>query len=284
MFKSLGRRVGFVLLAVVLLSALAVPAVSAGNLAGPNERASESELCGVNAGSSGCFTYYIVRRGDNLTRIAYRYGTTVNALMSCNNIWNPDVIYVGQRLCICLPYRPPAPPKPRPQPQPQPRPQPRPQPPPQPCAYPGCQPPPQPCPPQSCPPPAPPLPPAQGSWYGQYYNNTNLSGPPALVRWDPTLMFKWGYGSPAPQIQPDNFSAQWTRAFAMQGGTWRITLTVDDGARVFIDGVPVLDEWKVTSLTTYIKDVVLPAGNHTFTVQYFEAAGIADIGITIIKR
>jgi len=261
MFKSAGRRVGLVLMAVVVLSALAVPAASAGTPAGPSERANGSQLSANKAGGcAGCCStgkYIVVRRGDNLTRIAYRYGTTVNALMRCNNIWNPDVIYVGQRLCICYGYRPPPPP------------------PPPPCPPPPCRPP--------CPPPPPPPPPPAGSWLGQYYNNRDLSGPAVLTRWDPVLMFNWGYGSPAPQVQPDNFSAQWTRAFNMQGGTWRITLTVDDGAKVFVDGVSVLDEWKVESATTYIRDVVLPTGNHTFTVQYFEAEGVAEIGITIIK-
>ncbi len=43
---------------------------------------------------------YIVQRGDTLSRIAARYGTTVQALMSINNIANPDRIWVGQRIAI----------------------------------------------------------------------------------------------------------------------------------------------------------------------------------------
>ncbi len=262
MFVSVRRRVGFILAAVVIVGVLAVPAASAGALAGPSERASGSQLDAAKAGCGGCSHYYVVRRGDNLTRIAYRYGTTVNALMRCNNIWNPDVIYVGQRLCICYSYCPPHP-----------KPHPKPQPPPKPCS--------QPCP-QPCPHPCPPVQPS--GWWGEYFNNRDLSGTPVLTRWDPVLKFNWGCGSPAWQVPPDNFSAQWTRTFYMQGGTWRITLTADDGARVFVDGMAVLDEWKVTNATTYIKDIVLPTGYHTFTVQYFEAEGVAQVGITIIKR
>jgi hypothetical protein len=270
MFKAFGRRVGLFLVAVLVLSALAVPAAAAETLASPGGRAVASQRDSYNSGGWGCSKYYVVRCGDTLTKLAYRYGTTVNALMRCNNIRNPDKIYVGQTLCICYPYSPP------PQPKPQPCPQPCQQPCPQPCQ--------QPCP-QPCPPPSPkPCPPPQtNSWLGQYYNNTDLSGSPALVQHDPVLMFNWGYGSPAWQIQPDYFSAQWTRSFYMQGGTWRITLTVDDGARVFVDGIPVFDEWRVQSARTFIRDVVLPTGNHTFTVQYFEAEGLAEIGITIIR-
>jgi len=45
-------------------------------------------------------TVHVVRRGENLTGIAARYGTTVSALVRANNIRNPNWIYVGQRLTI----------------------------------------------------------------------------------------------------------------------------------------------------------------------------------------
>ncbi len=42
-------------------------------------------------------TYYTVQRGDTLRIIAARYGTTVYGLQSLNpQIWNPNIIYVGQ--------------------------------------------------------------------------------------------------------------------------------------------------------------------------------------------
>jgi LysM repeat protein len=42
----------------------------------------------------------VVQRGENLFRIALRYGTTVQAIASANGIANPALIYVGQRLVI----------------------------------------------------------------------------------------------------------------------------------------------------------------------------------------
>ncbi len=41
---------------------------------------------------------YAVRYGDTLYSIAMRYGTTIQALLSANNIRNPNFIYSGQRL------------------------------------------------------------------------------------------------------------------------------------------------------------------------------------------
>lgn len=44
--------------------------------------------------------YYFVKKGDNLTKIAKRYGTSVNQLVKWNGIKNPNLIYVGQKLRV----------------------------------------------------------------------------------------------------------------------------------------------------------------------------------------
>jgi LysM repeat protein len=49
--------------------------------------------------SSGQRTY-IVQRGDNLSKIAKQYGTTVDAIVRANNIRNRNLIYTGQKLII----------------------------------------------------------------------------------------------------------------------------------------------------------------------------------------
>ena len=43
---------------------------------------------------------HVVQRGENLFRIALRYGTTVNALAAANGLSNTRHIYAGQRLVI----------------------------------------------------------------------------------------------------------------------------------------------------------------------------------------
>lgn len=45
-------------------------------------------------------TYYTVRSGDNLTKIAKQYGTTVNQIAKWNNIKNVNLIYPGQKLRV----------------------------------------------------------------------------------------------------------------------------------------------------------------------------------------
>lgn len=55
---------------------------------------------GDTSGATSDETIYIVKRGDTLSQIALRYGTTVSAIAQRNNIRNVNLIYVGQRLII----------------------------------------------------------------------------------------------------------------------------------------------------------------------------------------
>jgi len=50
--------------------------------------------------TGGAPRYYVVKRGDNLTRIARRFGTTWQAIATANRLRNPNLIYPGQRLLI----------------------------------------------------------------------------------------------------------------------------------------------------------------------------------------
>ncbi len=47
-----------------------------------------------------CSAWYTVQRGDTLSGIAVHFGTTVPAIMTANNLSNPNLIYAGQKLCI----------------------------------------------------------------------------------------------------------------------------------------------------------------------------------------
>lgn len=44
--------------------------------------------------------YYIIKSGDNLSKIAKKYGTTVNQLVKWNNIKNPNLIYPNQKIRV----------------------------------------------------------------------------------------------------------------------------------------------------------------------------------------
>lgn len=54
----------------------------------------------TSANKSASAQYYTVKKGDTLWGIAKKYGTTVNKLVSLNNIKNPDLIFPGQKIRI----------------------------------------------------------------------------------------------------------------------------------------------------------------------------------------
>ena len=302
--RSVWRRIGVVLAVVMILAVSLVPAASAAPAASsvtywvrPGDNLySIAARFGVSAASiaaanglrnwnhvyvgqalvipygaapapcGGCGSgslYYTVRPGDTLMRIAARYGVNYWSLAQMNGIANPSCIYVGQMLQIRRGYTP--------QPQPMP------------CGYQGCYPQPQPQPqPQPWPQPWPQPQPLTGPWTGDYYNTPDLSGSVVLERQDQAIDFNWGYGSPAyNQVNTTSWSARWTQTLYLNGGTWRAQVAVDDGARVYVDGVLVISAWQVQSVRTYTQDFQVGSGNHTITVEYFQDAGTSEVHFSL---
>lgn len=60
------------------------------------------------------FRNYIVRQGDNLSKIAVRFGSSVQAIMGYNGLSNANFIFTGQRLTIPILGAVVYPPQPRP--------------------------------------------------------------------------------------------------------------------------------------------------------------------------
>jgi nucleoid-associated protein YgaU len=56
------------------------------------------DICDDKGGSGA--QSYTVRWGDTLAKIARRYGTTVASLVRLNGLWNPNLIFPGQKLCV----------------------------------------------------------------------------------------------------------------------------------------------------------------------------------------
>jgi hypothetical protein len=128
-------------------------------------------------------------------------------------------------------------------------------------------------------------------WVGRYYNDPNRGGPVVLKRDDvsldplapdPFISFDWGSGSPAAQVNPDNFSVDWQRTVNFPiAGTYVFTADVDDGVRVFINNSIVSGLDALTPGAKVITGTrVLPAGNNFIQVQFVEFSGVARIRFT----
>jgi PKD repeat protein len=128
-------------------------------------------------------------------------------------------------------------------------------------------------------------PPIDDSYHAEYWNLTDFTGPPFipsrppdLVRTDDTLDFDWGDGSPSGEISPDRFVAQWTRSLSLSAGVYRFTGGRDDGIRVYLDDVPVVDAWTYGN-TDFSTERVVTSGLHELRVDYFESGGGARASV-----
>ncbi|HEY0735303.1 MAG TPA: PKD domain-containing protein [Herpetosiphonaceae bacterium] len=123
-----------------------------------------------------------------------------------------------------------------------------------------------------------------GQFCAQYYNNTALREPAIYTEHvftpNHTLSYAWP-AAPNPNVPADAFSARWTgRIIAATAEDYQVTATVDDGIRVFIDSMIVIDEWRAQGPTTFTQTVQLAPGAHTITIEYFDSTGPGAIDVS----
>ncbi|MCC9076030.1 hypothetical protein FKZ61_007895 [Litorilinea aerophila] len=116
-------------------------------------------------------------------------------------------------------------------------------------------------------------------WTASYYEGIDLAGPPVLVQQEPRssnpLDFNWGYQSPvAGVLREDSWSARWTGTFRFEAGDYIFRANADDGVRVYLDGLLVIDQWRDGYKEVSNRFVGVGAGEHTVTVEYYDRAGI----------
>ncbi|MFW6097851.1 MAG: PA14 domain-containing protein, partial [Chloroflexota bacterium] len=121
---------------------------------------------------------------------------------------------------------------------------------------------------------------ADNVWRAQYYNNKSLSGSPVLERDERQLNWDWGYGSPASQVHHDGFSARWIRTVNFSAGTYRFSASMDDGMRVWVDDVLIIDSWKDGAMRTIAANRTLSGGDHRIRVQYYDNTHMAYARLT----
>jgi beta-glucosidase len=112
---------------------------------------------------------------------------------------------------------------------------------------------------------------------GQYFNNQTLTAPSALTRVDSTVDFTWGGGSPATEIGANNFSVRWTGTLTpTQTGNYEIGITTDDGGRLYLDGVKIVDIWwDHGDLTTTVTKTLTAGVAYSIIFEFYEHGGDA---------
>jgi glucuronoarabinoxylan endo-1,4-beta-xylanase len=113
---------------------------------------------------------------------------------------------------------------------------------------------------------------------GAYFTGDNFDVP-ALSRIDTTVDYDWGNNAPSGMTVSDGFSVRWAGYVQPYcPGSYSFKVTGDDGFRLFIDGVKILDAWQPQSLTSMSVTVRFDTfGRKEIRLEYFEAGGGAQI-------
>ena len=117
-----------------------------------------------------------------------------------------------------------------------------------------------------------------GCLTASYFNNTNLAGTPSVVRGETSINNEYVYGGPtATGIGIDSFSVRWEGDVVPPiTGLYSFTVTSDDGVRLWVNNVLVIDRWIHQSATEYSALVSLTQGqNVSIKMEYYEGDGRA---------
>ena len=115
-----------------------------------------------------------------------------------------------------------------------------------------------------------------GGLRGTYYDNIDFTGP-RISRLDPAVNFHWAAGSPDPAIGSDTFSARWTGEIQPRfGETYTFHTTSDDGIRLWVNGVLIIDNWTDHATTIDTGTIALAADQwYTIVLEMYENTGVA---------
>ena len=115
---------------------------------------------------------------------------------------------------------------------------------------------------------------------GEYFDNRTLTGTPIYEDTVPNIDYQWGSGSTdTAAVGNNNFSIRWSGyLYAPTSGSYTLATNSDDGARLYIDGDLIIDDWSDHSPRERTATVSLQAGDLVpIVLEYYENGGRATI-------
>ena len=113
---------------------------------------------------------------------------------------------------------------------------------------------------------------------GEYYNNITLDGKPVFTRNDEKIQFQWTLFSPDQEkLTYDFYSVRWTgKIISPKTGNFKIGIDGNDGYRLYINNILIIDNWKKLTKQTIVKDYSFERDKeYDIKIEYFEPTGNA---------
>jgi len=111
----------------------------------------------------------------------------------------------------------------------------------------------------------------------EYFSNPDLTTPAVLVRTDETIGFELQGAVPAQGVPAVNFSVRWTGSLYVPAtGEVDFSVRCTDGARLTVNRVPVIDEWRDQTESEFNATLRLDGGQfYPIQVDYYNKTGNA---------
>lgn len=109
----------------------------------------------------------------------------------------------------------------------------------------------------------------------EYFDTKDFTGDAKATRFDANIDFDWGNNGPSEIVDRDTFAARWSgKLTAPTSDTYKLEVYTDDGARLYIDDVLVLDKWTDHSPASYSASVSFTANEaKKIRLEYYENGG-----------
>lgn len=118
---------------------------------------------------------------------------------------------------------------------------------------------------------------------GNYYKNTqSFAGSPSFTRVDTIVDFHWMSGTPNISGWPaSNYCVRWTGVIRpSQSGTYQFIARGDDGFRLSVNGIQVINMWQDQAATIATGTATLQAGKeYPVQLDFYQNGGAAEISL-----
>jgi len=127
---------------------------------------------------------------------------------------------------------------------------------------------------------------------GEYFNNMDMHGEPALSRIDTSINFNWWFSPPGDGVNANQYSIRWTGKLVPQEDTnYQVGISTMDSMRLYIDNVLVVDAWEFNDKMTILANFPLKKGKeYDIRIEYRNKArggrvvfGYSDIDFDITE-
>jgi beta-glucosidase len=110
---------------------------------------------------------------------------------------------------------------------------------------------------------------------GEYFDNQEFRGIPALTRIDREVNFDWGGDAPAKGLPKEHFSVRWTGSIIPpETGDFELSIRSDDGSRLYVNGNLLIDNWGDHAGLTIGKRIRLEKGKEVpVKLEYYQGEG-----------